>query len=95
MSKLTPLTPKQRQALKQQAHHIQPTVMIGQHGLTDAIIQETERSLLAHELIKIRILGEDRALREEICQTLCTTLNAHLVQHIGKLLIVWRANEEK
>ncbi len=91
---LIPLTPKQRQALKQQAHHLQPTVMIGQNGLTDAIIQEADQNLTAHELIKVRILGEDRALREEIYQTLCTTLNAHPVQHIGKLLIIWRPNEK-
>lgn len=89
----TPLTPKERQALKQQAHHIQPTVTIGQHGLTEAVIQETDASLKAHELIKVRMLGDDRAAREEIYQALCDKLDAHPVQHIGKLMIIWRKNE--
>ena len=91
----TPLTPKERQALKQQAHHLNPTVMVGQSGLTDAIIQEADSSLTAHELIKIRVLGDDREEREAIYQTLCEKLDAHPVQHIGKLLVIWRPNEVK
>lgn len=90
----TPLTPKQRQALKQQAHHLQPTVTIGQNGLTESVIQEADASLKAHELIKIRMLGDDRALREAAYHTLCERLDAHPVQHIGKLIIIWRPNEE-
>ncbi|WP_434777094.1 ribosome assembly RNA-binding protein YhbY [Neisseria sp. Ec49-e6-T10] len=87
------LTPKERQALKQQAHHLNAVVMIGQNGLTDAIIHEVDSSLTAHELIKIKVMGDDRAEREAIFQNLCDTLNAHPVQHIGKQLVLWRPNE--
>ncbi len=89
------LSSKQRQSLKQQAHHLQPTVMVGQHGLTDAIVAETDRSLNAHELIKIRVQEDDRQVREAIFKTLCEQLNAQPVQHIGKLLVLWREKEEK
>ena len=60
------LTPVERKALKGQAHHLNPVVMIGADGLTDAVRKETEAALNAHGLIKIRVLGDDRAAREGI-----------------------------
>ncbi len=88
------LNAKERRALKQRAHHLNPVVMIGQNGLSEAVIRETDTALNAHELIKIRILNDDRAEREEIAQVLCTRLQAALVAHLGKLLILWRAKPE-
>ena len=84
------LTPKERQTLKQQAHHIQPVVMIGQHGLTEAVLKEVDATLSVHELIKIRVLGDEREPRAQIYDALCDQLNAAPVQHIGKLLVIWR-----
>lgn len=89
------LTPKERQALKQQAHHIQPVVMIGQQGLTEAVLKEVDATLNAHELIKIRVLGDEREPRVEIYDALCDQLNAAPVQHIGKLLVIWRPKPEE
>jgi RNA-binding protein len=89
------LSSKQRQSLKQQAHHLQPTVMVGQNGLTESIIAETDRSLNAHELIKVRVQEDDRQVREAIFKTLCDQLGAQPVQHIGKLLVLWRAKKEE
>ena len=60
------LTPVERKALKGQAHHLNPIVMIGADGLTDAVRKETEAALNAHGLIKIRVLGDDRAAREAL-----------------------------
>ncbi len=88
------LSTKEIQALKQQAHHLQPVVMIGQHGLTEAIIKETNANLVAHELIKIRVLGDDREERVAMAEELCSALDATLVQHIGKLLVLHRPNED-
>ncbi|KAF0812582.1 RNA-binding protein [Andreprevotia sp. IGB-42] len=85
------LTPDQRRHLKSLAHHLNPVVMIGNNGLTDAVFREIAVNLDAHELIKIRVLGDDRALREEYLQKICAELGASTVQHIGKLLIVYRA----
>ncbi len=89
------LSTKDIQALKQQAHHLDPVVMIGQHGLTEAVIKEADATLTAHELIKIRVLGDDREERVQMANTLCEQLNALLVQHIGKLLVLYRKNEDK
>ena len=58
--------------------------------LDDSVIKETDAALTAHELIKVRVFGDDRAERIEICDALCETLGAQLVQHIGKLLVLWR-----
>ena len=89
------LTPVERKALKGQAHHLNPVVMIGADGLTDAVRKETEAALNAHGLIKIRVLGDDRAAREALFAQLGDELNAACVQHIGKLLVLWRPQPEK
>lgn len=88
------LTPREILELKARAHHLNPVVMVGQHGLTESVIRETDAALTAHGLIKVRVLGDDRAERTAICETLCGAVGAQLVQHIGKLLILWRENTE-
>ena len=80
--------------LKARAHHLNPVVMVGQKGLTESVIAETDTALRAHELIKIRVLGDDRAEREEIGNALCAATDAQLVQHIGKLLVLYRERTE-
>ncbi|MBM3116282.1 ribosome assembly RNA-binding protein YhbY [Jeongeupia naejangsanensis] len=87
------LTADQRRHLRGLAHHLNPVVMIGNQGLTDSVLREIAVNLDAHELIKIRVLGDDRALREEFLQTICRELGASAVQHIGKLLLVYRASD--
>ena len=69
--------------------------MIGNDGLTSTVIAEIERSLMAHELIKIRVFNDDRAQREVWLNEICDQLSAASVQHIGKLLVIWRKSEEK
>ncbi len=87
---LRELTPEQRKFLKAQAHALKPVVMIGTQGLTEAVILEAERAIAAHELIKIRVLGDDRDARESYLAGLCEALGASPVQHIGKLLLVYK-----
>ncbi|WP_373746001.1 ribosome assembly RNA-binding protein YhbY [Neisseria dentiae] len=89
------LTTREILELKARAHHLNPVVMVGQHGLTESVIKETDAALTAHELIKVRVLGDDRAERIAICEALCEAVDAQLVQHIGKLLVLWRENTEK
>lgn len=89
------LTPTQRSTLREQAHGLNPVVMIGDAGLTDGVLKEISSSLDAHGLIKIRVFGDDRSNRIEIYQTICTKLNAAPIQHIGKLLVVYRPKKEK
>jgi RNA-binding protein len=84
----------QRQYLKGCAHKLKPVVMVGQQGLTEAVLREIARNLDAHELIKIRVLESDRDNRELILDRICDQLDAASVQHIGKLLVVWRPTEQ-
>ncbi|MDR0529716.1 MAG: YhbY family RNA-binding protein [Zoogloeaceae bacterium] len=90
------LSTEERRALRARAHSLSPVVSIAQNGLADSVMKEIDRSLTAHELIKARVYHDDRAVREEYFKTICETLDAAPVQHLGKLLILWRpAPEEK
>jgi RNA-binding protein len=88
------LTPAQCKYLKSLAHKLKPVVMIGNAGLSEAVVAETDRALTAHELIKVRVLNDDRDERQAHLQALCTSLNAAPVQHIGKLLLIYRPAPE-
>ena len=69
--------------------------MIGNDGLTEAVKKETDAALNAHGLIKVRVFSDDRAAREAMFQTLTDELSAAPIQHIGKLLVLWRPKVEK
>jgi RNA-binding protein YhbY len=69
--------------------------MIGNDGLTAAVKKETDAALNAHGLIKVRVLGDDREAREAMFQELCDALGAAPIQHIGKLLVLWRPKPKK
>lgn len=84
------LTPARRAELRAQAHALNPVVMIGADGLTPAVLKEITRSVSAHELIKIRVAGDDREARAAMFEHICDTLGAAPVQHIGKLLVIYR-----
>jgi RNA-binding protein len=89
------LTIAERKAHRAEAHHLDPVVMIGNDGLTPAVAKETDAALNAHGLIKVRVLGDDRAQREAIFQQLADQLNAAPIQHIGKLFVLWRPKPAK
>jgi RNA-binding protein len=84
------LSVEQRKYLKGLAHALKPVVMIGSQGLTEAVVKETGHALAAHELIKVRVLGDDRAARETWFAELCAAVGAAPVQHIGKLLLLYK-----
>lgn len=84
------LNPAQRKFLKGLAHNLKPVVMIGNAGLTDAVLKEITKSLAAHELIKIRVLNDNREERETWLQAICQSVGCAPVQHIGKLLLVYK-----
>ncbi|HEX9301186.1 MAG TPA: YhbY family RNA-binding protein [Casimicrobiaceae bacterium] len=84
------LTPAERRALRARAHALRPVVSVGQHGLTPSVLHEIDVSLKAHELIKVRMASDDRAAREAALERICTELDATPVQHIGKLLVIFR-----
>ena len=84
----------QRRALRARAHSLNPVVSISQNGLSEAVLKEIDASLKHHELIKIRVYNDDRAVRESYLTTICTQLAAGTVQHIGKLLVIYRPSAE-
>ncbi len=64
--------------------------MIGSEGLTGAVQKEVDRALQSHGLIKIRVHSDDRQARELLLSELADKLSAAPIQHIGKLLVLWR-----
>ena len=88
------LTPAERSELRAEAHGLKPVVMIGESGLTPSVMKEISASLDSHGLIKVRVAGDDREARVAMYEQICEELQAQPVQHIGKLLVVYRPKIE-
>ncbi len=85
---------EQRRYLRAQAHHLNPVVMIGDAGLSEGVVNEIERSLASHELLKIKVQSGDKAARESLLADICARLDAAPVQHIGKTLVIYKPAEK-
>jgi RNA-binding protein len=92
---MSPPDPAQRRALRARAHHLNPVVAVGLHGLTPAVVHEIDVALTAHELIKVRVFSDVRADRELLLTAICTALDCAPIQHLGKVLVVWRPNPDR
>jgi len=90
-----PLSRPQIKYLVSLAHRLKPVIMIGQHGITDNVLNELDIALNFHELVKIKIAGEDRDARQAIIATLCEQTLAERIQAIGKTLTLFRRNTKK
>ena len=89
------LTPAERRALRARAHTLHPVIMIGEAGLTPAVLHEIDLALKSLELIKIRVLGDDRERRRSMPAEIAAALDASPVQHIGKILVLYRPRPEE
>lgn len=89
------LTSATRQELRARAHALHPIVTIAANGLTSGVLAELERSLQAHELIKVRLQGIEREEHEPLLADICDKLDAAPVQRIGNILIIWRPRREE
>jgi RNA-binding protein len=89
------LTPRERSHLKSRAHPLEPVVHVGHDGLTDAVLREIERALEVHELIKVRAGGDDRHARKALLDAICERTGAETVQHVGKVLVLWRPRPQE
>ena len=89
------LSPAERSTLKARAHPLRPVVMIGTDGLSAAVLQEIDASLKAHELIKIKVDSDDPDERDDLMGTICANTGASAIQHIGKILVVFRERQDK
>ena len=92
---MPPLSPKRRSELRAEAHKLSPIVIIGDKGLTDEVLAEIDRSLKAHELIKIRAATDEREARDAWLEAICERLLAQAVQQIGKVFVIYRENPEE
>jgi len=89
------LSSAERKLLKARAHTLKPVVTIGNEGLSAPVLREIEICLKAHDLIKIRVTGDDRDARLALLGEICSRSGASPVQHIGKILVVYRENQEE
>lgn len=89
------LNPQQIRELKKLAHHLNPVVIVGQHGLSENVFNEIAIALDAHELIKVKLAGSDKAEREALCAEIVGRLDPALVQIIGRIAIFYRPNPDK
>jgi RNA-binding protein len=88
------LTPAERSVLRAEAHGLKPIVLVGEAGLTPSVMKEIELGLDSHGLIKVRVFGDDREARIGMYETICEQTGAAPVQHIGKLLVLYRPKVE-
>ncbi len=84
-----------RLEMRAQAHHLQPGVLIGEKGLTEAVMKEIDRALDDHGLVKVHVAGDDRDEREKIYREVAETLSAARIQAIGKMLVFYRPTESE
>jgi putative YhbY family RNA-binding protein len=89
------LSPKRRSELRSEAHKLTPLVIIGDKGLTDEVLSEIDRTLKAHELIKVRAATDDREARNAWYAAICERLGAHPVQQIGKVFVLYRERPDE
>ncbi len=89
------LTTKQKQQLKARAHSLKPVVLMGDNGLTPAVQKEINRALTDHELIKVRMHVEDRALKKAVFQEMCDAQHAELIQIIGNIGVLFREKPQQ
>jgi RNA-binding protein len=85
----------ERQALKSQAHSLKPVVIIGSNRLTESVLEEIDRSLLTHELIKVKVSGLEKEDRKACGTEIVKTTGCELIQMIGNILVLYRYNPKK
>ncbi|MBX3706921.1 MAG: ribosome assembly RNA-binding protein YhbY [Pseudomonadales bacterium] len=88
------LATRDRKRLRQIAHHLDPVIAVGDQGVSQAVIAETERALDDHELIKVRVHDADREERARVAEALAEACNAVVVQSIGRIVVLYRRNPE-
>ncbi|WOH37906.1 ribosome assembly RNA-binding protein YhbY [Thalassotalea fonticola] len=89
------LSKKQIQHLKSIAHSLKPVVLLGNNGLTEAVVAEIDYALGHHELIKVKINTTDREVKQLIIDAILRETNSIQVQAIGKVLAIYRQSDDR
>jgi RNA-binding protein len=90
-----PLTQQQKKALRNLANDLKPVVMIGQHGLTENVLNEIELSINHHELIKVKVNANDREQRQTFIEQIAEHTRSDLVHRIGHIAVFYRRNPQR
>lgn len=90
-----PLSAAGAKALKQQSHHLDPVILLGAKGLTDAVHKEIDLALDSHELIKIKLSSKDKAEKQMLAETICNKHGAALIAQIGHIITIYRKSDKK
>ena len=88
------LSEKQKKHLRRLAHPLNPIVMLGNAGLTDGVVNELDRALTDHELVKVSARVGERAAREAVLTTLAARTMSELVQRIGNVGVFYRPRDQ-
>ena len=91
----TQLTAAQTRFLRGQAHDLKALLQVGGKGITDALIAEIDGALEHHELIKVKVAGEDRDARDAMIAQIAERTDAALVQRIGHTAVLYRQSKDK
>ena len=89
------LSKAQIKFLRAKCHDLKPVIMLGQKGLTEAVLEELDKALDHHELVKIKLSVDDREARQQLSDEICQHSHAEAVQSIGKTLSIYRPNKKK
>ncbi|HHB11717.1 MAG TPA: YhbY family RNA-binding protein [Chromatiales bacterium] len=89
------LSERQRKVLRRHAHTLKPVVIVGRHGLTDAVVAATDEALERHELVKIRFAGCDRTERDRLVRELARRTQSLPVQRVGFVLTLYRRHPKR
>lgn len=92
---MTVLNEAQKRHLRRLGHALKPVVMMGSAGLTPAVSAEIELALAHHELIKVKLVSEDREQRQALATGIADTAKAVLVQSVGNMILLYRPNPKK
>jgi RNA-binding protein len=90
-----PLSESQKKLLRGLGHQLKPVVTVGDAGLSDSLLEEFRSTIDHHELIKVRVRGGDRQVRDSLISELCEKESAHLVTRIGNVALIYRRNDDK
>ena len=88
-----PISPQQKLNFKRRAHALKPVVILGQHGLTDAVLKAIDEALEVHELIKVKLAGVEREQTDATQVAICEPLRAEAICQIGHMLVIWRKRQ--
>ena len=86
------LNTQMKKSLRGVAHHLDPVIAVSERGITHGIVEETERALSDHELIKVKVFSADRSSRGEVASALAEATSSTVLQQIGKVAVLYRRN---